>query len=86
MGKLITFISILIFVDILFIVTGQSGWESPTSLVFNGIIDPSGIQDSNWWIVMITGVAGLAIVGSVVAGIVTKSDTLLLFIPFPITR
>ena len=81
MGKLIQFVSILVFIDILFIVTGQNILFSPTSAIINAILDPTNIETSQWFVLIITGgISTLAIVGSVVLGIVTRNVEFFFFV------
>ncbi len=83
MGKLIQFVAILVFIDILFIITGQNVLFSPTSVIINAILDPANIQTSQLWILIIAGGIGtLAIVGSVVLGIVTRNVEFFFFVAF----
>ncbi len=83
MGKLIQFVAILVFIDILFIITGQNVLNSPSSAIINALLDPANIQASQLWILIITGgVATLAIVGSVVLGIVTRNVEFFFFVTF----
>jgi len=73
MGKLANFIVILVFLDLLFIVTGQIGINSPSSIIFQALISPGDIQASTMWILIIgaIGVAGLAGSAGAISGIVT---------------
>jgi len=73
MGKLGNYIAVLIFVDLLFIITGQIGGNSPTSILFNAIIDPSTIKSVGFWSVIIgaAGIAGLSGTAGVVSGFLT---------------
>ncbi len=82
MGKLVSFISILIFVDLLFLITGQLVITSPTSVFLQAILDPSSLQSSQIWVLFVTaGMATLTIIGSVVAGIVTRNVEFFFFVP-----
>jgi len=86
MGKLFMFITMLVFIDLLFLVTGQLT-GSLTSILFTAIIDISVIRTSNFW-VSLAGAGGLTALLSIsaitVGFIVTKSD-MVLFIPIAIT-
>ncbi len=80
MGKLVSFIIMLVVIDLLFLITGQLGLDSPSSLILDIIQDPSTITQTSFWTVLITGVTLLAAVGGVVAGIVTRSSDVTIFI------
>ena len=81
MGRLVQYVLILALVDLLFLLTGQLGISSGTSIILQAIINPAVIVSGNWWATLITGtgaIAGLAVVGAVFTGFVTgRSDTLL---------
>ena len=80
MGKLVTFMTILIFIDILLLATGQLSLDSPSSLIINAIQDPSILRTSNLWTVLITGVSLLAVGAAVIAGIATRNSDIAIFI------
>ena len=80
MGKLVSFIIMLVVIDLLFLITGQLGLDSPSSLILDIIQDPSTITQTSFWTVLITGVTLLAAVGGVIAGIVTRSSDVTIFI------
>ncbi len=80
MGKLVTFVTILIFIDLLFLATGQLVLESPSSVILAALIDPSAITSANFWAVLIDGLSILAITTAVVAGLVTRSSDILIFV------
>jgi len=80
MGKLITLLAILIFIDMLFIITGQLVLDSPSSVIISAVTDPSSLKDSNFWAILVTGLGGLAVVGAVIAGIATRSSDILVFV------
>lgn len=81
MGKLIQMVSILIFIDLLFIMTGQLTLNSPTSVIIQAILDPSNIQGSQLWtLIIISGISGLALVTAVVVGIVTRNLEFFFFV------
>jgi len=75
MGKLISFVSFLIFVDIIFIITGQNIPNSPTSIILNAVIDPTNIKTSQLFVVLfgVAGIAGLAALSGVSTGIVSRA-------------
>lgn len=79
MGKLVTFISILIFIDLIFLITGQLAIDSPSSVILSAIVNPSDIRTSNFWAVLIAGLSALSIVSAIVAGLVTRSSDLAIF-------
>ncbi len=79
MGKLISFVIMLIFIDLLFLATGQLTLDSPTSAIINSIQDPTILLDTNWWTILITGLSGLALTTAVVAGFVTRSSDIAIF-------
>ena len=93
MGKAITYITILIFIDMFFIVTGQvcSGAESCSigSIIFNAILDLGNLSATDFFKNLLGNILDFAssttgiwslIVGAVGVGIgtfLTKSDSLL---------
>lgn len=81
MGKLITFISILIFIDILFLITGQLDISSPLSVVTGAILDPSAIRTSVFFLLFlgVGGIAALVSTSSVSSGILTRISDILIF-------
>lgn len=85
MGKLITFLSILIFIDILFIATGQLTLESTGSLIIEAIINPESLTTSNFWLSLISSLSLLTIGAIVVVGLITKPSDITIFIPMGIT-
>ena len=80
MGKLVSFIIILIIIDILFLITGQLTLDSSTSIIIQSIKDPSAITKLNFWTVLITGLSVLGATAAVFAGFVTKSSDVVIFI------
>jgi hypothetical protein len=85
MGKLISYLAILVSIDLLFLITGQLGLNSPTSIIINAILDPGNITTSQLWILLITGGISLLAVGAaVVVGIVSRSFEIVLFVPMAI--
>ncbi len=82
MGKLIRMVSILLFIDLLFIITGQIVTNSPTSAITQALLDPGNIQSSQIWTLIITGgLTLLTLTTSVVVGIVTRNVEFFFFIP-----
>ncbi len=75
MGKFVTFLTTLIFIDLIFIVTGQISLNSPTSIILNAIIDPTNIKSSQLFIVLfgVAGIAGLAALSGVSTGVVSRA-------------
>ena len=80
MGKLVSFIIILVIIDLLFLITGQLTLDSPSSLIINVIQDPSIITQASFWTILITGIGALAVTTAVIAGIVTRQSDIVLFI------
>jgi hypothetical protein len=81
MGKLVNYISILIFLDLFYIITGQISTISPTSIILNAILDPSAINSTYFYVVFIgaVGIAGLAAVSGVSTGLVNRGLDVLAF-------
>lgn len=79
MGRLISFVTILIFIDLLFLVTGQLTLDSPTSVILNGLQDPSILLTTNWWTVLVVGLSALAVTSAVIAGIATRNSDIVIF-------
>lgn len=77
MGKMVNLIVMLICVDILFLITGQIELSSTSSVIQTAITNPEGLEDSNFWTVLVTGIAALAVLGGVVVSLFTKSDSIL---------
>ena len=74
MGKLVTYLSILIFVDLLFIVTGQIGAISSTSIILNTILDLGNLFGSPFYILLfVTAIGGIAVTSGVTTGILNKA-------------
>ena len=81
MGKLVTYISILIFVDLLFIVTGQINLDSNLSFITGALLDPSNITLSVVFTVLL-GAAGLGALlqkGGVTTGVIVTATNILAF-------
>ncbi len=95
MGKMITFITFFIFIDFLFIMTGQvcntDAGCSLSSTFFNMLLDIQSFTVSSFFTVLLgnftdlfnslTGVAALAVGGVVTIGAVTAKSENVLFIP-----
>ena len=77
MGKLINLIAILIFIDLLFIITGQLTINdaSPSSLILQAIIDPQTILSTDFFktFFVVAGVSVLTVGGAVLVGIINKA-------------
>lgn len=95
MGKFLRYISILIFLDLIFILTGQINFSSIGSIIINGIINLKSLTLTDLFSQIIgqvgslasssSGLASLILGGLVTIGtIFSKSDTIL-FIPVGIT-
>ena len=77
MGKMINLIIILVFIDLLFIVTGQLSIAetNPSSLILQAILDPQTILSTQFFALFFS-VAGLATIlttGAVLVGIINKA-------------
>lgn len=84
MGKLTYMIVALVVVDILFLITGQLGLDSATSLIANAIQDPSSIEVSTFWNAMIggsTGIGTLVAATGVTVGALFGGTNVLVFLP-----
>lgn len=81
MGKLVNYISILIFLDLFYIITGQISTISPTSIILNAVLDPSAINSTYFYVVFLgaVGIAGLAAVSGVSTGLVNRGLDVLAF-------
>ncbi len=82
MGKLIQYILILAIIDLLFIITGQLGFESSTSVILSALVNPSIVLTSNWWASLIKGtgaISSLIITTVVIAGIATRNSDITIF-------
>lgn len=85
MGKLVSYISILLAIDLLFLVTGQLSINSPTSSIMGAILSPGTMTSSQWWALLITGGISLLTVGAaVVVGVISRSFELIIFIPMAV--
>lgn len=79
MGKLISFILILVIIDILFLATGQLTLSSPSSLIITAIQDPTVLNATNFWTILITGIGALVVVSAIIAGIATRNSDITIF-------
>ncbi|KKL78219.1 hypothetical protein LCGC14_2027020 [marine sediment metagenome] len=85
MGKLVSYISILVAIDLLFLITGQLSVNSPTSVIMGAILSPGSMTTSQWWSLLITGGIALLTVGAaVVVGVISRSFELIIFIPMAV--
>lgn len=81
MGKLVTYLSILIFMDLFFILTGQIGQISFSSLILNLILNLVNYAQSGFYEAVFSlaaGIGSLAVTVGVVSGIINKSGIELL--------
>jgi hypothetical protein len=82
MGKLITYLGILIFIDIFFLITGQLDINSSTSVVTGAILAPSAIKSSVFFLLFLgsAGIAALvATAGVNTGGLVVSATNVLAF-------
>ena len=81
MGKLVTYISILIFVDIFFLITGQLNLDSSTSIVTGAILNPSAFKTSVFFLLFlgVAGIAGLVSTAGVTTGVIFSATNVLSF-------
>lgn len=81
MGKLVSYISILIAIDLLFLLTGQLALDSPSSIVVGALLDLVNVTTSVFWITFlgIVGIAGLVATSSVTGGVVSRGLNILAF-------
>ncbi len=86
MGKLTTMLGILIFIDILFLVTGQIDLSSGTSVVTGALLDPSLFKTSVFFAIFLgtAGIAGLVATSGVTTGILANATNVLAFIAMAI--
>ena len=74
MGKFVTYLSILIFIDMFFIVTGQMAQISSSSLILNAILNLGNIFGTGLYILLfVTAVGGIAVTSGVTTGILNKA-------------
>lgn len=98
MGKLVTYLSILIFIDLVLLVTGQfcsSGSCTLSSIIFNAIINFSStttqvffkelIGDLTNVLLSPTGIFSVGVTGAVVVGFLATKEFRLLLIPMAMT-
>ncbi len=87
MGKLLNYIIMIVMIDVLFLVTGQLGANSPTSLILGAIQGLTEIKGTQLWLTLIgvaggaVGITALLVVGTVRVGLVTTFLQALIFIP-----
>lgn len=81
MGKLVTMLSILIFIDMLFLATGQLDLNSSTSIITSAILEPSLFKTSAFFLLFlgIAGIAGLIATSGVTTGILANATNVLAF-------
>ena len=80
MGKLINLIMILVFVDMMLLLTGQLGMNSPSSIFFQFILDPTNITSSQFYKLFIAvGVVALVGTGGVIVGSLISATNVLAF-------
>lgn len=81
MGKLVSYVSILVFIDMLFLFTGQLSTISPTSIIINAVLNPESVLTTQFYLVFlgIIGIAGIAATAGVTSGIVTRGIDILAF-------
>ena len=82
MGKMIYFITALVFIDLFFIVTGQLtiNETNPSSLILQAIINPQTILSTQFFATFFS-VAGLATIlttGAVLVGIINKAGIVII--------
>ncbi len=81
MGKLVTMLTMLIFIDILFLATGQLDLSSPTSVITGAILDPSAFKTSVFFLLFLgtAGILGLLSTTGVTSGILVNATNILAF-------
>lgn len=82
MGKLVTMLGILIFIDILFLVTGQLDLSSSTSVVTGALLEPTLFKTSVFFLIFLgaAGIGGLIATSGVTTGILANATNVLAFI------
>ena len=82
MGKLVTMLSILIFIDMLFLATGQLDLGSSTSIITSAIVEPTLFKTSAFFVLFlgIAGIAGLIATSGVTTGILANATNVLAFV------
>jgi len=75
MGKMIHYLTLLIFIDLFFLVTGQYSILSPTSLIVDTLLNISNITGLSFYLLIFgtAGIAGIAVVAGVSTGIINKA-------------
>lgn len=81
MAKLTTYLVILIFIDILFLITGQLDISSSTSVVTGAILDPSTFKTSLFFLLFlgVAGIGGLLATSGVTTGTLISATNVLAF-------
>lgn len=94
MARLINFVTIMVFIDLVFILAGLSGQFSPTSILINAVVDPSNIENSPFWLALIgvfvgtvalTGIKAILASSTVASGFSISVTDTLLFIPIALS-
>ena len=86
MGKLILFITVLVFIDILFLISGMvlNTGNSTTALILELLTDPSNVQVSGFYLMLLGG-AGLAVAAAtIIIGVVTRDAKTAIIIPIAV--
>lgn len=65
MGRLGSLIMALVFIDLLFLITGGLNVNAPSSIILGVITDPSTIKTSNFWDLSILTLVGLAVIAGI---------------------
>ncbi len=83
MGKMVLAVLTLVVIDIFFLVTGQLGVTSTSSLIINAILDPSNITFSTFWDAMIgtAGLGALAATAAVTVAALISATNVIVFLP-----
>lgn len=81
MAKLQTYLGILIFIDILFIITGQLNLDSNLSIVTGAILNPSAFRTTLFFALFLgtVGIAGLVAKSGVTTGLLFSATNVLAF-------
>ena len=81
MGKLVNYIPILSFIDLMFLITGQLTTVSPTSIIIGAVLNPETMLTTQFYLVFlgIVGIAGISATAGVTSGIVTRGIDVLAF-------
>lgn len=95
MGKFITYISMLIFIDMLFIITGQTDFASLGSILINAILNLGSLSLSDLFSQALgqignlatsgVGIASLLIGGAVTLGTIFSKNDSILFVPIALS-